>query len=77
MTEDRADQNNRGPECEGPESGRRVRGKPGTEQAKEVAREEDRSGAGKRRASTPPGPKEQTDSGGVEEKLEEPFRKGH
>lgn len=64
----------RGPEGEGPESGRRVRGKPGTEEAKRVARERDRSHAHTRRASTPPDPDEQTDFSGVEEKLEDPER---
>ena len=60
------------PAGEGPESGRRVRGKPGTELAKEQAREEDRSGADHRRASTPPDRSEQTDFSGVEKKLERP-----
>lgn len=62
----------RGPEGEGPESGRRIRGKPGTEEAKRVERERDRSEAHTRRASTPPDPDEQTDFSGVEEKLEKP-----
>lgn len=76
MAEERQDLDERGPEGEGPESGRRVRGKPGTETAKESARERDRSGARKRRASTPPDRDEQTDSSGTEKKLEEPFRQG-
>lgn len=63
----------RGPAGTGPEK-RRVRGKPGTEAAKEVAREEQRSGADTRRASTPADPDEQTDHHGVEEESEEPFR---
>ena len=62
----------RGPEGEGPESGRRVRGKPGTEEAKRIERERDRSHAHSRRASTPADPEEQTDFSGLEKKLEEP-----
>lgn len=76
MAGERDDSSEREPKDEGPESGRRVRGKPGTERAKEGARESDRSGATTRRASTPPDPEEQTDSTGTEKKLNEPFRKG-
>lgn len=74
MTEDRTELDERGPGGESPESGRRVRGKPGTEEAKRSARKQDRSGADSRRASTPPDPDEQTDASGTQKKLEEPFR---
>lgn len=67
-------ENERQPEGEGPEGGRRVRGKPGTEAAKVVERERDRKGASQGRGSTPADPDRQTDFSGVEKELEEPFR---
>lgn len=63
----------REPRGKGPESGRRIRGKPGTEQAKRAERDRDRTGADTRRASTGPDPDEQTDFSGVEKKLEGPL----
>ena len=61
----------RGDAGEGPET-RRIRGKPGTETAKVRERERDRTGADTRRASTAPDPDAQTDSSGLEKKLEHP-----
>ena len=63
-------------EGQGPEHDRRVRGKPGTEAAKEMAREEQRLDRGGDRSDTSPDPAEQTDESGIERKLKEPFREG-
>lgn len=66
----------RGPEGEGPESGRRVRGNPGTEQAKRAARERDRTGASTSRKSTSADPGEQANYSGLAEKLKSPVNDG-
>lgn len=60
---------------EAQESERQVRGKPGTERARKVAREQDAAPAETDGPSTGPDRSEQTDSSGVEKKLDEPFEK--
>lgn len=73
---DRGNDPERGPKGKGPESGRRVRGKPGTEQAKRAARERDRAGASTDRKSTSADPAEQTNYTGLAKKLESPVNDG-
>ena len=63
-------------EGQGPEHDRRVRGKPGTEAAKEMAREKQRLDRGGKRSDMSPDPEGQTDESGTEKKLNEPFREG-